>query len=376
MDSMLATLDSFFFSPTPKYNMEIRKFLRAAFHDCMGGCDGSINLTKTDNRGLEVYSSVLNRAYSFAVDPVKNPTTATLFSKLSRGDFYVLSEQRALAWGIKNSNTTPTFTTPNGFTYCYGRVDSDPFDADSYEGTLPGGGDAWQTALNDVITGIPSLNEADLVRFLGLHGAGAAGFNNSGYAGPWGPVADKNVVNNHFYVNLLNYGFPGNTFNQVLASTAPAGPASPLDGSFASPPPPTTNIQWVHQGNAPGKMMLPVDMQVYLSFTPNATGGETSGNYCPQGTNNTLFNCTGLNSPTQSYLPLAKAAALALQYAKNNTLYIEDLIPAFLRMVNYGDPTTTTLLATYAPGSVCVNGVPTCLGDIWFAGCPGPAATC
>lgn len=31
--------------------------------------------------------------------------------------------------------------------------------------------------------------------------------------------------------------------------------------------------------------MLPIDMQIYLNFTPNATGGEDSGEYFPQGNN-------------------------------------------------------------------------------------------
>lgn len=50
MDSLLRTIDTKFF--TAAQPIQIKKFLRAAFHDCMGGCDGSINLTNTENRGL------------------------------------------------------------------------------------------------------------------------------------------------------------------------------------------------------------------------------------------------------------------------------------------------------------------------------------
>lgn len=52
VDTMLTTIDNLFFAPSHQLNMEIRKFLRAAFHDCMGGCDGSLNLLNSANRGL------------------------------------------------------------------------------------------------------------------------------------------------------------------------------------------------------------------------------------------------------------------------------------------------------------------------------------
>lgn len=52
VDTMLTTIDNLFFVANPQARMEIRKFLRAAFHDCMGGCDGSLNLMNSANRGL------------------------------------------------------------------------------------------------------------------------------------------------------------------------------------------------------------------------------------------------------------------------------------------------------------------------------------
>jgi hypothetical protein len=47
MDNLLTIVDSYFFSLTPLYSAPIKKFIRAAFHDCMGGCDGSINFYHT-----------------------------------------------------------------------------------------------------------------------------------------------------------------------------------------------------------------------------------------------------------------------------------------------------------------------------------------
>lgn len=64
--------------------------------------------------------------------------------------------------------------------------------------------------LNDVATGLPAINETDVVALLGLHGTGGAKLNNSGFSGKWGPATDQNIVNNHYYINLLSYKYPNN----------------------------------------------------------------------------------------------------------------------------------------------------------------------
>lgn len=96
MDNLLTIMDNYFFVPTPLYSVLIKKFLRTAFHDCMGGCDGSLNLFKTENRGLEGVVAKLNQSYSS-----KSPNFTYISTYLSRADFLVLAEERALAWGMK-----------------------------------------------------------------------------------------------------------------------------------------------------------------------------------------------------------------------------------------------------------------------------------
>lgn len=157
---------------------------------------------------------------------LQNPRSPTysIFSRLSRADFWVLCEQRALAWGMKNAGYVPSLS---GAVFSYGRTTTDPYNTDNYEGTLPDGIDGWQKMLGDIAAGIPVLSEADIVTLLGLHGAGTATLNNSGFSGPWGPASDKNVVNNNFFINLLSYGFPGANFGQRKAAEVPAPPNGP-----------------------------------------------------------------------------------------------------------------------------------------------------
>ena len=137
MNGILETIDSYFFKPNPIFNVEIRKFLRGAFHDCMGGCDGSINASNPANRGLENLAKSISDAYELATNP-HNSTNHAAFKKLSRADFWVLSAQRAAAWGIHNGAQAPSFTgKPN---FYYGRV-SEPSGSstDSHEGDFPEG---------------------------------------------------------------------------------------------------------------------------------------------------------------------------------------------------------------------------------------------
>lgn len=137
---------------------------------------------------------------------------------------------------------------------------------------------------------------------------------------------------------------------------------------YRSEAPPTDNIEWLHtKGESPAQMMLPIDMQIYLNFTPNATGGETEGNYCGVGKHGALFNCPKLNSRLHKYLPLADNAGLALKYAQNNDYYITSVVTAYLKMVSYTNP--KTLLTPFKAENVCVDGVVTCLGDVLFTGC-------
>lgn len=90
METILKVIDTYFFLPFPTYKIEIRKFLRGAFHDCMGGCDGSINLLMTDNRGLESYTHAITAAYNASIKST-NPSYS-LFQRMSRADFWVLCE--------------------------------------------------------------------------------------------------------------------------------------------------------------------------------------------------------------------------------------------------------------------------------------------
>lgn len=158
MESILTVIGSFFFSPAPLFPTEARKFLRMAFHDCMGGYDRSINFGNADNAGLTGPANNIAAAYAQATDSQKSgAATATLFMKLSRADFFVLVETRALGWGMKNGNSLPSFT--NKPVFLYGRTSASNHNSDTYEGPsgFPDGINNWDTVISKTIKGVPTI---------------------------------------------------------------------------------------------------------------------------------------------------------------------------------------------------------------------------
>ena len=68
--------------------------------------------------------------------------------------------------------------------------------------------------------------------------------------------------------------------------------------------------------------MLHADVGIYFDYTPDPVTSTTSYTYFPQGNNSTL---TAGSSATNA--PLAGTRAQqAFNYAKNNTLFLDDLI--------------------------------------------------
>jgi hypothetical protein len=71
---------------------------------------------------------------------------------------------------------------------------------------------------------------------------------------------------------------------------------------------------------------------------------------------------------------LSSTAEQALAYAKDKSYYINELIPIYLKMLSYVSPAAT--LTAFKPEVGCIDGVPTCLGDILFRGCGTVTTVC
>jgi hypothetical protein len=113
-------------------------------------------------------------------------------STLSRADFFVLCEVRALAWGIKRGDLlgrSPVLG-PDYVVYKYGRFNSTAEPGyDDIEGPFPDGianwtgtGGASPSIMGGLTAGLKGLvSEHDVVALLGLHNAGTLVQINSGF---------------------------------------------------------------------------------------------------------------------------------------------------------------------------------------------------
>jgi len=68
--------------------------------------------------------------------------------------------------------------------------------------------------------------------------------------------------------------------------------------------------------------------------------------------------------------PLAPARAQqAFNYAKNNTLFLHDLIEAMKKLSNVPNEFTNAPLLEYYPEIRCIKNVKKCVGDVFMTNC-------
>ncbi len=129
------------------------------------------------------------------MDRVYNNQSYIFRSSLSRPDFWVLCELRALAYGIKGGSSSGEIPIL-GESFVHFRIgranNSGPSNVDSII-AMPDGLANWTntvgptTVLEGLKAGLKDyVSEKDIVALLGLHNVGTAVQNNSGFNGPWG----------------------------------------------------------------------------------------------------------------------------------------------------------------------------------------------
>ncbi|CAH1789719.1 unnamed protein product, partial [Owenia fusiformis] len=148
----------------------IAGFVRLAFHDCVGGCDGCIDLENGDNAGLEDYIKNLDDVY------------AQFSRKLSRADFWQLAGITALAVSGKDC---PLCIHPD-IQFTAGRKDcaaSPKYDGEKRKFPNNGG----HADIDDVLGffettfDLPRSRPELAVALLGAHSLGRTHLNASGY---------------------------------------------------------------------------------------------------------------------------------------------------------------------------------------------------
>jgi len=259
--------------------------LRLSFHDCVGGCNGCLNVDNADNAGLADIVADLDTVY----------TENGYDSVLSRADFWALAGIYAVDKAIVLNNADceedECQVPDSGLVFQWGRVDC---------ATAP---------YTDVDVGLPSatLDHANVMSFfatefgfdanetvalLGAHTLGKASSENSGFSGPW--ISDEtDYFNNEYYKKLVD---PDLTWKHRDATRN------------------TDSSHW--QWNVPGEVfMLNTDICLYKDI---------------------IVNDEGKSSCDFTTCEAAPTASAVEAFAASNDVWITEFTKIYTKMQSHG----------------------------------------
>jgi len=261
------------------------KALRLSFHDCVGGCDGCLNLDDEDNAGLEDIVNTLEQVYA----------DNNLSELLSRADFWaytaILAVERAVRTNNRNCDSAECAVVTPVFNFQYGRVDCDTAPStDANVGHPPG--DLDHDGLVTYFADNFGFNENETVALMGAHTLGGAATANSGHRGTW-VSGERSLFNKNYYTIMVD---ASNGWSQRNVARR--------------------NGNAKYQWNSDAGFMLNADMAIYKDIQLDSTGASAC----------TYEDCA-----------MTPTADLVTAYAASNDLWMTDFVAVFTKMINHGN---------------------------------------
>ena len=172
----------------------IAGLVRLAFHDCVGQghCDGCIDHTLDDNKGLSTYTNQL--------DPLYDTHAASI--GMSRADFYILAAYTALEAATELEGDKFTGTMQFGRVDCSSHPTEDETDPGFPKATWD-----FEKAHTFFVNEFGFTDRQQSVALLGAHTLGRCRTDNSGFEGRWvkgksNGVRNTDVLDNQYYLQL------------------------------------------------------------------------------------------------------------------------------------------------------------------------------
>merc|ERR1711874_14965 len=262
--------------------------VRLSFHDCVGGCDGCLNVNNHDNAGLADLVASLDTLY----------LANSYDSLLSRADFWALAGVYAVDKTIELNNgdcdEDDCEVPDSGLVFQWGRTDCDTAPYTDVDVGLP-------SALLDhanvmsFFAGEFGFDDNETVALLGAHTLGRASSDNSGFSGTW-INGEANFFNNEYYKKLVD--------SSLTWRHRDAG---------------TDNWQWNVLGEV---FMLNADVALYKDILVNSVG-ESSCDFT-----------------TCAAAPTATAVDA---FAASNAAWITEFTKVYTKMLAHGNFTLSDL---------------------------------
>ncbi|XP_066913496.1 putative ascorbate peroxidase [Clytia hemisphaerica] len=290
-------------------------FVRLAFHDCVGRgrCDGCIDHHNHDNKGLAVYTKVLNNLF-------------TKFSnRITRADLYAFAA--IVAANYASTSGPDAVFKMNRFKV--GRRDcSRSGQEDDNAETFPGPNMQNVHELVNFFNKTFGLNLRETVALMGAHSLGRLRTKNSGFEGPWiAEVVQKNganILDSRYYLEIVavHWFLKVMPTNNKRHQWQREGPSMGVGNSVNA----SLNAQ-------PDNILIHSDAALAFNFHLDENGAFKPGKEC--------IMCSIVDPPPAGDLPCCdiKSAGrqLCIDYALNNTIWMHDFTDVFYKMIDNPD---------------------------------------
>lgn len=297
------------------------KFVRLGFHDCVGGCDGCVDMSEPDNAGLDVPID--------ALQPVVDLLTYTSAApQFSRADVW------ALAALVGAEMTQNELAFPMNYV---GRADCSPAGAKSGPTRhLPHHSNITTSSLMHFFSREFGFGPRETVAIMGAHSIGTAKRTISGFDGPDGWTFNKDKLSVGYYELIVggngHSSLDGLTDEDIFFTTK--WTQETIDNRNKGTP---DRVQWFHLKDAnktnpvnPGEkrqerpIMLNADIALVRDFDGYLNGGT--------GEVGCQFRCC-----PDKEVPVCPAANLtmwiAAEFKFNNTMWLGEFRDAFDKML-------------------------------------------
>lgn len=277
------------------------RFLRLAFHDCIGGCNGCVDLSVPENLSL-----------CYPMAQLKDACPG-----LSRADCWAL----AAVVTVEQLSDVTMELQHVGRQDC---VTSSPIGDEPDSESLPSAMFTTDDLLSFFATEF-GFDAKETVAIMGAHTLGSLSNNSTGFDGAWTP--NSRVMDNEYYQFLI--GEDGQATAQYDQDNA-----SNQNGYYA----------WSRRSNGDGfkrpKLMLNADMALVRDLTNYLVDTETGEVSC-------VLDSTGGAAPICDLATETLPQVVA--YSNDNLLWLEDFRDALTKMMTKGYSTTHCI-----DGSLCI----------------------